>query len=97
MVFDGFENITQSPGTILPDFNGHINMARSQIGTFRWRWNIMNMAMQVDPTVFKGDDRTMGKDQFHLIGYLGIQGIFYQSYAAGFAIRFADPFMVALN
>ncbi len=36
----------------------------------------MNMAVKVDPTIFKGDDRTMGKNQFHLIGYLDVQGIF---------------------
>ena len=40
---------------------------RSQIGTFRRRRNVMNMTMQVDPTVFKGDDRAMGKDQFQLV------------------------------
>jgi hypothetical protein len=59
MVFDGFENITQSPGTILPDLNTHIDMVRSQIGTFRRRWDIMNMTMKVDPTIFKRDDRAM--------------------------------------
>jgi hypothetical protein len=39
----------------------------------------------------------MGKDQFHMIGYLDIQGIFDQGYATGLAIRFADPVMVALD
>ncbi len=39
----------------------------------------------------------MAKDQFYLIGYLDVQGVFYQGYTTGFTIRFADPFMVALN
>jgi hypothetical protein len=57
----------------------------------------MNMAMKVDSSIVKGNDRAMGKDQFHLIGYLDIQGIFDQGYATGLAIRFADPVMVALD
>jgi len=39
----------------------------------------------------------MGKNQFHLIGYLDVQGVFYQGYATGFTIRFADPVMVTLD
>ena len=45
MVLESFENITQSPGTILPDLNTHIDMVRFQITTFSRRWNIMNMTM----------------------------------------------------
>ena len=97
MVIAGFENITQPPGTIFPDLNAHIDMVRSQIGTFRRRWDIMDMTMQVDPTIFKGDDRAMRKNQFHLIGYLDVQGVFYQGYATGLKIRFADPVMVTLD
>jgi len=39
----------------------------------------------------------MRKNQFHLIGYLDGQGIFYQSYATGFTTRFTDPVMVTLD
>lgn len=57
----------------------------------------MDMTMQIDPTIYKEDDRAMAKDQFYLISYLDVQGILNQYYAMGFTIRFADPFMVALN
>jgi hypothetical protein len=50
MVPAGFENITQPPGTILPDLNAHIDMVRSQIRTLRRRWNVMNMTIMVDPS-----------------------------------------------
>jgi hypothetical protein len=45
MVFSGFEKFTQPPGTILPDFNAHIDMVGSQVRTLRRRWNIMDMTM----------------------------------------------------
>jgi hypothetical protein len=45
MVFDGFENITQPPGTILPDLNAHIDMIGSQVRTLRRWWNVMDMTM----------------------------------------------------
>ena len=62
-------DIFQLPRSVFSNFDTHIDMVRSETGTF-WRWwNIMNMAMKVDPSIVKGDDRAMRKNQV----YLGFQ------------------------
>ena len=65
MVYDVF----QPPRSVFSDLNAHIDMIWSEIGTFWRRWNIMNMAMKVGPSIVKGDDRAMRKKQV----YLGFQ------------------------
>ena len=65
MVYDVF----QLPRSVFSNFDTHIDMVWSEVGTFRWRWNIMNMTMKVDPSIVKGDDWAMRKNQV----YLGFQ------------------------
>jgi len=65
MAYDVF----QPPRSVFSDFDAHIDMFGTDIGTF-WRCgNIMNMAMKVDPSIVEGDDRAMRKNQV----YLGFQ------------------------
>ena len=93
MVYDVF----QSPRSVFSDLDAHIDMIGPQIGTF-WRWwNIMNMAMKVDPAIVKGDDRAMRKNQVYLGFQYYLKWILDQSHAMCFTIGLTKAIMIALD
>ena len=57
--FPPIDNLSQSPGTILPNFDAHIDVVGSEGRALRRWWIIVNMSVKVDPSRFKENNRTV--------------------------------------
>ena len=60
-------NLAQPPGSIIPNFDTHVDMVGSKSWTFRRRWTIMNMAVKINPAIFKRNNWPMWKDDLCVI------------------------------
>lgn len=57
--YTGIKNIFQPPGTIISDLHAQVDVPGSQLGSYA----IVDVTVQVEYTLFQGDDRAVREDQ----------------------------------
>ncbi len=91
------DNLAQPPGSIIPNFDAHINMIGSESRAFGRGWTIMNMTVKINPTLFKRDNRTMRKDNLYAFTKLKLNWSIINSHTAGFIPGSAQSVMITAN